>query len=201
MIFSNALFLRSLKFSFLSLPMFAFLAGCTEKANYDFPPACPKVSVLPSASDAYTFENNQENLSHLITKASIISISGNCADDPNNDDKDKKKRRQDKIDLTMNITIQVQRGPASQQRHYHIPYFIATLRNGEIVDKKEFSADIEFPNNIDQLTLKSRKLLFKMPATPARTPDGYEYAIGFQLSQEQLAYNRTHFRNASYTSY
>lgn len=205
MIFSNTLIKQTTKISLSFLPMSFFLWGCAEKVTYDFPPACPKISILPAASDYYVFDNNQTNLAHLITKASITEVTGNCADDPKNESKDKKKKKkwiyQDHIDTTMHITLQIQRGPAAQEHHYKIPYFIATIHNGHIVNKQEMTAEANFPNNIDQLKLESKKLLFKIPATSARVPDGYELAIGFQLTPEQLNYNRHHFRAVRYNTY
>lgn len=182
-----------------------FLWGCAAKDNYDFPPACPKVTILSSASDAYNFSNNEDDMAHLVTKASILGIDGNCIDDPANEsNKEKRKRRKaytDKIDTTMNVVIQVTRGPAAQERRYRIPYFITSIKNGKIVDKKNFVAVAQFPNNIDQVTLKSDKILLKVPATSDRQPDGYELFVGFQLSPEQLTFNRDHFRTVQYRSY
>lgn len=182
-----------------------FLWGCAAKDAYDFPPACPKVTILNSASDSYTFSNNEDDLAHLVTKASILGVEGNCIDDPANaSNKEKKKRNKtytDKIDTTISVVIQVARGPAAQERRYQIPYFITMIQNGKIVDKKHYVAVAQFPDNIDQVTLKSDKILLKIPATSDRRPDGYELFIGFQLSPEQLTFNRDHFRTVQYKTY
>lgn len=205
MILSNVLRQSTLKSLFVPMSASLFLLGCNAKETYDFPPACPKVTVLPSASDAYQFSNNEDDLAHLVTRASISGVEGNCIDDPKNEDNKQKRKRHkeitDKIDTTMNVVIQVSRGPAAQDRHYKIPYFITTIRNGQITDKQQFVADVNFPDNIDQVTLKSDKILLKIPATLERVPDGYELFIGFQLSPEQLAFNRDHFRPVQYKSY
>lgn len=205
MILSKFLHQSTLKSILFPLGASFFLWGCASKDNYDFPPACPKVTVLSSASDYYTFSNNEDDLAHLVTKANILGIDGNCIDDPANEsNKEKKKHRKaytDKIDTTMSVVIQVARGPAAQERRYQIPYFITTIKNGKIVDKKHFIAVAQFPDNIDQITLKSDKILLKIPATPDRQPDGYELFIGFQLSPEQLAFNRDHFRPVQYKTY
>ncbi|CAI3925127.1 unnamed protein product [Commensalibacter communis] len=205
MILLNILQKPVLNTLFVPISASLFLLGCNAKETYDFPPACPKVTVLSSASDAYQFSNNTNDLAHLVTKASILGAEGNCIDDPKNEDnKEKKKRKKaytDKIDTTMNVVIQVKRGPAAQERRYQIPYFITMIKNGEIMDKQQFVANVQFPDNIDQVTLKSDKILLKIPATADRQPDGYELFIGFQLSPEQLAYNRDHFRPVQYKSY
>ncbi|MDI2090715.1 hypothetical protein [Commensalibacter oyaizuii] len=205
MILSNALHKQTIKLLSISLGSSFFLWGCAEQVTYDFPPACPKVSVVPTASDYYEFADQKADISHLVTRASILGVEGSCIDDPKNaskeEKKNKKKHFQDKIDTTLSVTMQVQRGPAAQERHYRIPYFIATFRNGAIVEKKNLIATVDFPDNIDQTRIKSDKILFKIPATPARTPDGYELMVGFQLTPEQLSFNRNHFRSVQYTTY
>lgn len=205
MILSNVFIKKTTKASLAFLPFTVLLWGCAEKVTYDFPPACPRVSVLPATSDYFVFENNQNSLPHLITKASITEISGNCTDDPKNQKNKERKERnlsyQDYIDTKINVTLQIQRGPAAQKHSFKIPYFIATIHNGEIVDKQEVIAKADFLNNIDQIKLESKNLKFKIPATDARTPDGYELAIGFQLTPNQLDYNRHHFGAVHYNSY
>ena len=205
MILSSVLTKKTIKTPLAFLPFTFFLWGCAEKVTYDFPPACPKVSILPAASDYFVFENNQDSLPHLITKASIIEISGNCTDDPKNEkNKERRKRNlsyQDYIDTQLSVTLQIQRGPAAQTHSFKIPYFIATIHNGKVVDKQEMIAEVSFPNNIDQVKLESKKLMFKVPATTARTPDGYKLTVGFQLSPNQLEYNRHHFGSVQYNSY
>ncbi len=205
MILSNALKNKTIKFSFTFLPLTFFLWGCAENVTYDFPPACPKISILPATSDYYIFENNQNSLPHLTTKASITEVTGNCLDDPKNAKNKSRKAQnlsyQDYIDIKMNISLQIQRGPAAQQNSFKIPYFIATIHNGKIIDKQKITAEVNFPNNIDQIRLESKELLFKLPITNSRTADGYELAIGFQLTPNQLDYNRHHFGTVNYTSY
>ncbi|CAK7192129.1 hypothetical protein COMNV_00314 [Commensalibacter sp. Nvir] len=205
MIFSGKRYIHTIK-SFL-IPLFAanFLWGCAEKQTYEFPPVCPKITVLSSASDYYQFYNHIQDLSHLDIRASILGVKGKCVDDPKNIDnaenKKKGKSYVDRIDTTLNVIIQAQQGPAAQHKKYQIPYFIATIKNGAIVDKKNLIARFDFPDNVDQLTLKSEPLLFKLPSTPARTPDGYELFLGFQLTPDQLSYNRNHFKAVHYTRY
>lgn len=205
MIFSNASMKQMARFSISFLPTTFFLWGCAEKVTYDFPPVCPKVSILPAAADYYEFADNQSSLSHLIVKTSITEVSGNCTDDPKNENREEKKGKkwiqQDLIDTDLTIALQIQQGPAAQEHRYKIPYFVATLHNNQIVDKQTLIADVDFPNNINQINLASKKLRFKIPATSARAPDGYELVIGFQLTPEQLAYNRSHFRAVHYNTY
>lgn len=179
-----------------------FLWGCAAKEIYEFAPGCPKITVLSSAADYYTFANQQTDIAHLMTKASIIGVGGECLDDPHNA-KNKKKREkglpyQNKINTDMNIVMQIQRGPAASENHIRVPYFIATLHDGNIEDKQEMSAEVTFPNNVNQIIFRSDKLRFNIPSTPQRTADNYELVIGFQLSPEQLEYNRSHYRSAKF---
>ena len=90
------------------------------------------------------------------------------------------------------MTIGVQRGPAASYRTVTLPYFVAVLHGDQIVSKHDLTLDATFPPNADRLALKSDPLELELPISRRMSSASYRLEVGFQLSPEQLAYNRAH---------
>jgi hypothetical protein len=94
------------------------------------------------------------------------------------------------VTLDLQIAFAAERGPAERTRKASLPYFVAIV-DGErnIVAKENFSADFEWTDNrprtgrVDQwepyIPLKSN---FDGPS--------FQVLVGFQLTAEQVAWNR-----------
>ncbi len=94
-----------------------------------------------------------------------------------------------RLSVQIRLEIVVRRGPANQNRRADLAYFVAlTDDRGRIRDKWIFPAEAAFGERT-RLRLPE-ELELVIPLTRGTAPAGHRIYIGFQLSQEQLRYNR-----------
>ena len=94
-----------------------------------------------------------------------------------------------RLTVQLRLEIVVRRGPANQDRRADLAYFVAlTDDRGGIRDKWIFPAEAAFGARA-RLRL-SEELELEIPLNRGSAPTGHRIYVGFQLSQEQLRYNR-----------
>jgi hypothetical protein len=71
-----------------------------------------------------------------------------------------------------------------------VPYFLAVLEGGQILDKKIYPAHIVFPANTDQVTWNSEGVHMVFPVSATKSGAAYTVLAGFQLTPDELAVNR-----------
>ncbi|WP_051537156.1 hypothetical protein [Asaia prunellae] len=118
----------------------------------------------------------------------MSGLTGNCEAGP-------KKTVRSRLSLA----VTVERGPASDGKDITLPYFIAVVRDGKILEKKEFDIPVSFAGNQSTVSLRTPVRLIDVPASPDLQQTNYTLKVGFQLSHEQLEYNQTHLRPAKFT--
>ena len=158
------------------------LSSCGPDNPNAFAPECVPVGILADAADLSTYSGPSRDLATMVTHASIAAIGGTCSNAENGH----------ALQTSINVTIGVQRGPAASYRTVSLPYFVALLHGDRIVEKHDLSIEATFPPNADRLALKSDPLELELPITRRMSSDSYRLEVGFQLSPEQLAYNRAH---------
>jgi hypothetical protein len=96
----------------------------------------------------------------------------------------------DRVLVTMQLQISLRRGPANQTRTADFAYFVAiTDRAERILKKAIFPADGAFGERAELVLVE--ELEQTIPLAPGAAPSDYRVYAGFQLSEEQLRYNRT----------
>ena len=95
----------------------------------------------------------------------------------------------DRVTVNMRLIIQLKRGPASLG-HANFAYVVAVKDpRGQIPERPEiFPAEAQFGERKELRMFKEREQVILIPA--GRTPSDYVIFAGFQLSQDQLRYNR-----------
>lgn len=95
----------------------------------------------------------------------------------------------DRLTVHVRLEIVVRRGPANQNRRADLAYFVAlTDAGGEVRDKWIFAVDGDFGERT-RLPL-AEELELQIPGSANRAAESHRIYVGFQLSQEQLRYNR-----------
>ncbi|GBQ11037.1 hypothetical protein [Swaminathania salitolerans] len=163
------------------------LTACDQEDQSAFAPACPSVEILGEAADFYQYDGKGLDAGSLVTHAGMGGLTGNCEAGP------KKSVR-----TRLSLGVTVERGPASDGRDVTLPFFVAVLHDGKIMDKKEFSIPVTFRGNQSTVSLRTPVRIIDVPAAPDIQQTNYALKIGFQLSREQLEYNRTHLRPAAF---
>lgn len=163
------------------------LAACEQQDESAFAPACPHVEIAGDAADLYDYDGRSLDAGSLIRHASMTGLTGNCEAGP------KKSVR-----TRLSVAFRVERGAAASKGNITLPYFVAVLHDGQIIDKKMFEVSVQTPDNISSVTTRAPVRIIDVPAAPDIQDTNYSLTIGFQLTREQLDYNRTHLREANF---
>lgn len=150
--------------------------------NYLVKGNCPETKVVDELAGFSEFTNvYTPSEDQLISRAHISSIEGSCTYDP----------RSMTVDVSLGFeTASGPQAPANSLNNFSFPFFVAiTDPHGNIAAKQVFTADISFNPGENY---KSHKETLRQVIPLVDTDEGKDYKIlvGFQLSPEQLGYNR-----------
>lgn len=158
------------------------LAGCggTQEA---FAPACPGAAIVRDAADLSRTRGGQRDLVDTELEGRITGINGNC-----------KRDGADTVVTTIQVGVELTRGPAAPGRRTELAYFVAVLDGDSILDKQVFPLRAEFAPNADRLRLAGDEVELRLPVRENKTAAAYRIEVGFQLTPEELAVNRSRGR-------
>lgn len=163
----------------------ASLAGCGPRGD-EFAPACPRADLLWQAADLSRYRDEAatatQDIRNLELSARITSIQGKCqaGDDAKH------------IAADITVFIQYTRGPAMQGRAADVPFFLAITEGEQIDTEKVYATHVVFPPNVDEVTLGSAPVHMVFPVSASKSGAAYTVLAGFQLTPDELAYNRRH---------
>jgi len=155
------------------------LAACTEA---DAPAArlyCPNVRVLEQTSSLTQFLPGRQDAGAEITAAKITGVAGSCV-----------LEKDGVVRVSFQAGFTATNGPANHGQTVSLPYFVAESADDAIISKTLSTIDVRFDGNLSTAAVTSRKLTVEVPNdhSSART----DILVGFQLSQDQLAYAAAH---------
>lgn len=98
----------------------------------------------------------------------------------------------DPITMSINIDMAFGRGPASTSDRQTYRYWVAVTRRGVApIEKAYFDVDVRFPRGEATVTRTERIERIVIPrATPDMSGENFEILVGFELTPEQLQFNR-----------
>lgn len=158
----------------------AALAGCGDSSQARFAPACPQAGIVRDAADLSRYNGGGRDLTDLVLDGRITGVRGACSP---GDAKDTTK-------TTMNVGMELTRGPAARTRAMEVSYFVAVVEGERILDKRVFTLRPEFPPNTDRIRLTGDDIELNLPTTAAKSAAAYRVLVGFQLQPSELAQNR-----------
>ena len=160
------------------------LAGCGGGGTQDaFAPACPGAAILRDAADLSRYRNNQRDLVDTELEGRITGLNGSC-----------KRDGADIVVTTVQVGMELTRGPAAPGRGAEFAYFVAVLDGNTILDKQVFPLRAEFPANADRLRFAGEDVELRLPVGGNKSAAAYRIEVGFQLTPEELAANRSRGR-------
>jgi len=145
--------------------------------------ACPRVATPADTADLVRFRTPESrDLTDLVVSARITSLSGTCS--PVN--------RGAAVQVTVSLGIEATRGPAAQGRAVQVPYFVAvSLADEQILDKAVYALAIEFPANVQRARMRGEEIRLTIPVSADRPAASVTVHVGFQLTEQELALNRS----------
>ncbi len=159
----------------LALLAAGLLAGCGDSEG-KFAPTCPQIALLAEGADLTRFAGQGRDILDRVLEGRLTGIDGTCQAARNGD-----------LVATLRLRAELRRGPAAQNRTAQVPYFVAVLDGERIVDRRSFTLDATFPSNVDSVRLTGEELELRFPE---RADGRYRVLVSFQLTQDELAFNR-----------
>lgn len=155
------------------------LSGCSWfRGDYD-DGVCPVVAIPDDLSHVTQFQGGGTDFANVAVTGRLTDAKGDCTFD------------KDGISVSMKVTLVAQRGPAgSTVPNADFAYFIAILnQDGKITAKKLFPSPVTFADN-QQRAGSVESIDERIPLRDYHLAGKYRIEIGFQLTQEELSYNR-----------
>ncbi len=163
----------------LILPLLtvAALAGCTPPTR--FAPACPSLALLPDGADLIRFDGHGKDATNLVLAAHLVAVPAICS-----------KRGATSVKAQLHVTATVTTGPAAHGTIADLPYFIAVLKNNQVVDRQAFTLPVRLSPAGQPSLVQGKIITLDLPETAADSAAGYAIYVSFQLSRDELAFNR-----------
>ncbi len=153
----------------------AFLSACNRT-----PPACPRAIILDDGASVTKFrDGGGRDLTDVVAQAEIVDAAVECDYDRSG------------VDVAMQIAIAAARGPADRARMADFEYFVAIAdAQRNILAKEVFRVRIAFAENQGRVgTIE--QIEPRIPLKDRAHGVSYQIVVGFQLTPEELEWNRT----------
>lgn len=162
--------------------MFTLVACASE--NSPSAPACPNIVIVKDTAEMTAFRPGPgRDLTDVVLDARIVRFDGEC-------ETDLESGGLGQVEVDLQLFFEAIRGPANKTREGKFSYYVAIGdRNGKILTKKVFSTEFEFENNRNRIGA-AEELTQQIPLRSGEFGDDFDIFVGFQLSPEQLDYNR-----------
>jgi hypothetical protein len=148
-------------------------------------PVCPATAVL---SDAATITKFKPGASALMPKPAEISFQAEMSQarlDCNFN------RNDNKLTVGVTFAVKASRGPAATTTDPQLPFFVAIIdTDNNVVAKSIYNSQPAMSGRTSN-TYTEAVSSFPVPLAMDRQPSDYEILTGFQLTPDELAYNRT----------
>lgn len=164
------------RFVLAALPVALVLAGCSSD---EAPPPCPPVG-SPAPLDTVTqFEPGPgRDLTQVRFSGRVGGVDLACDYDETG------------VDVALKVRLVVERGPADRDRKAPLQYFVAVEDGpGNVTAKQIFDVSVPFEGNTRRVAMIDEVEL-RIP-TPKGGFQETRVLVGFQLTPEQLDYNRS----------
>jgi hypothetical protein len=142
---------------------------------------CPLLGVLYDASRVVVFKGGEERYANVAWTGEMRGVRGLC-----------RYTGTKPIELSLEIEMAFGRGPAAEADHRTYRYWVAVTRtNTAPISKQYFDLDVAFPKAADRLAGAESIAKIVIPrANETISGTNFEVLVGFDLTPEQLAFNR-----------
>ncbi len=151
------------------------------------PGPCPNALSLYDAHRLVEFRSAERVLGNVGFTGEILNVAGACT---YND------RSASPIDMQMAIRFAFGRGPAADATEKTYYYFVAVTRTDQSVIAREvFPITVRFPPGQNRVEMTQEIGTITIPrATPTTSGSNFEVIVGFELTPEQVEFNRSGLR-------
>ncbi len=143
---------------------------------------CPLMGVLYDSSRLVQFaQPNAQRYANIEFTGEMQGVEGFC-----------RYVETDPITMNMDISMRFGRGPAAGADHRTYRYWVAVTRRGRApIAKQYFDVDVRFPHGQDVVSHTEHINRIVIPRANADiSGENFEILVGFELTPEQLQFNR-----------
>lgn len=151
------------------------------------PGPCPTALSLYDAHRVVEIRGDQVTYENVGFTGEILNVVRFC---------EYTDRRASPIEMDMGIRFAFGRGPAAEGRTHTYQYFVAvTRRDNAVIERQTFPITVNFPPGEDRVEVVQEFENMLIPRADATTSGGnFEVIVGFELTEEQLEFNRSGMR-------
>lgn len=163
----------------------AALSGCSSSDDKPAP-SCPTVLILADAERFTQFRPGRgRDITDIVAEGEIAGFKGTC----------EFGKKNATLEMTLSVSFNLTRGAANSDSVVEFPYFVAVpSMYPDPAGKALIPASVQFPGNLSKVRYADEELQLSLPLGNGLSGASYEVIIGFQLDEDQLAYNRSHKR-------
>ena len=187
--------MRPTKSMFAALTALIGLTGCgADSIPFYSEPivlSCPDYAILEDASTLTAFQEGAgRDITDITVRGQITQVQLECLSDIDND------TNSGQMDITIIPIIAAEMGAANTSEAATLPYFIAVVGpDKEILYREGLSMDVSFKNNRTRLVARAPATTIELPITPNIRNQYYLVYVGFELTEQQAAFNRKQIRD------
>lgn len=163
----------------------AVLSGCSgmgPTSPSDAALACPKVNIVRDLQEVTVFRPGGKDLTDLESRAALVDYTGNC------------EYTSAGVTVNVNVFLVAERGPALQGTTAKYQYFVALAQPDDtLVSKAYFDTDVTFVTGQPRAGTRE-ELAPRIPLPKDANAKDWKIYLGFQLTPEQLNFNRTQMK-------
>lgn len=154
------------------------LAGCSSSSADQAAYVCPGVTIVRDLSLISRFDGPAEAGSPLFS-GEIVGTDGECSFD------------ETAVQVTLQVSMVYDRPQGMGATAEPVEFFVAVARpDGTVVGKEAFATAVDFRDNETRSGFREEvELTVPLPEGPA-SGAGYTVFVGYQLTAEELEYNR-----------
>jgi hypothetical protein len=155
------------------------LGGCSWISGQYSDVKCPAAGVVTGIDTVARFDGRGTSYVNLADRATIGGVTSDCTIDSSG------------VSVTVSLSTVAELGPTAPGRSIDFPYFIAvTDTHDKVIAKRVFQNTVTFKPNENRAGTQDTDTERVKLADPKQA-DRYHIIVGFQLTPEELAYNRT----------
>jgi len=149
-------------------------------------PTCPDLRIDRDTARMTVFDGSGQDLTDILFEAQIADVVGDCAFEEADEGPG------GTVTAEFNVLFAITRGPAFSGRDGHFTYFVALPGYYPRPEAKQtLPVDFRFPeNNTPTIQVRDELIQLAIPVDSPKAAAGVPVYIGFQLTPEQLEYNR-----------
>lgn len=167
--------------------LLSLTVACAEKTP---PPACPGGGKLRDASTITVFRDGPgRDITDIEYRAAIFDVRGGC----------EYFLEENRMTMSFQAVFDIEPGPTAEAAQIRIPYFVAIVKKGNVLIEKPgfkgvFEAVATLPERRTDFRYQDAAIEIELPIGEEINPREIEILFGFQLTEEQLNYNRAQYR-------